>query len=175
MLVWKAILALLWCAKIEAIAVLALGGNFGFFSYLSSYSHGLTWSSCMCLLKIFFPLLLSFCLQIEIISCQYEALVLQWTAKLYWRPFFLAARSQVSRVRYFKGIEGSGIITTAFCHSHKHASSMHQIFWCLVRNIVLEELTCLTGPLGLFISVLLLVRDFPDDCIDCRSCMLRIQ
>lgn len=61
MLVWKAILSLLRFAEKEAIAGLVLGGNFGFLSWLSSYSHWLTWSSWTCVLILLFssaPLLL---------------------------------------------------------------------------------------------------------------------
>lgn len=166
MLVWKAILSLLWFAEKEAIAGLVLGGNFGFLSWLSSYSHGLTLSSWTCPLSLLFssaPLLLfaNSNNKLKILGLK-SAVDRQGCIE--GGLFSWLQRARLLEIRYFRDLEGP--ISTAFhpLGVHEHASSMHKIFWCHVRNIVLGELTCLTGLLGHFISVI-----FPHDCIACRS------
>lgn len=77
--------------------------------------------------------------------------------RLYWSSGGLFSWLQGARFpefRYFRDLEG--IVSTTFhpLEVHEHASSMHKIFCCCIRSIVLDGLTCLTGLIGHFISVI---------------------
>lgn len=146
------------------------GGNFGFLSWLSSYSHGLTRSSWTCLLSLLFssaPLLL-FANSNNKLKLWGLNFAVDRQGCIEGGLFSWLQGARPPEFRCFRDLEGP--ISTAFhpLGVHEHASSMHKIFWCHVRDIVLDWLTCLTGLEGHFISVIFLVQ-FSHDFIACRS------